>query len=823
MARGGRVTGKRSCRKRVRSKEPRSDDSDEDYVVSDAGGDASDCPENDRFSLDGCEDSLDDFIEDEEEEEVQVRKFNRSRAKNGVRHRQKNVSKTSRKRSRSTSYDEQLEQEDEDDDEQESDGDDDSVEKDGDFSYEDDEEFTPEEEDYSEEEEGTVGRKKKNNGMKTGKKASRKKVSATSSRGKKRRGSRVSKKPLRKRRRKNGGSRRKVQQGHVDGFIDNGSKNSRRVRRRLVLEDSDSDSVSKSSDHEFTISEEERQQVREAKELCGSLKRNQRSASLQIQIKNEEVGVHENLHQQWKPRGRKGKEKIEEFKGRKGKEKVEDLKVEVAKQVCGICLSEENKRRVRGILNCCTHYYCFACIMEWSKVESRCPLCKQRFNTISKSTRPTTPTDLREVVIQVPERNQVYEPTEEELRSYIDPYETVFCSECHEGGDEDLMLLCDMCDSPAHTYCVGLGREVPEGNWYCDGCRPVALASSNSQVQECPISSGLSLSIPPFMPSSPIHFRRDPSPVLHLREIIDLNLTSSPRTSFSQGFGHLSSSRFSSRSVEGASGGGAPTLSERRWIHRHIQQLLSIDRMMTSTTVRTNSSMRNLHCSQTDQSREPATQHTRAQDENETSQLTFFERLSNDISPLMQNRDPFSIRISNSRTTELQNSTLFANMPLDVDRVIWPGLLVSPTFSNYEPLLNFSSISEIATDGTLSPPIKEESNFHMVEEQLQLMVKSHLKNLSPDFDLGISTFKDIERSSTHTILAACGLEHKKSEVCICTVDPPSACPHIELMAGGQISIVKGCCSSCFDSFVGDVVKRILEDTRMSSQWLRLGL
>lgn len=87
-------------------------------------------------------------------------------------------------------------------------------------------------------------------------------------------------------------------------------------------------------------------------------------------------------------------------------------------------------------------------------------------------------------------------------------------------------------------------------------------------------------------------------------------------------------------------------------------------------------------------------------------------------------------------------------------------------------------------------------------------------------DSGYSTFKDIARSSTHTILAACGLEHNTSEVC--TVPPPSVCPHIELIAGGQMSMIKGCCSSCFDSFVGDVVKSIL-DTRMSSQWLRLGL
>jgi len=88
------------------------------------------------------------------------------------------------------------------------------------------------------------------------------------------------------------------------------------------------------------------------------------------------------------------------------------------------------------------------------------------------------------------------------------------------------------------------------------------------------------------------------------------------------------------------------------------------------------------------------------------------------------------------------------------------------------------------------------------------------------FYSGHNTIKDIARSSMHTILAACDLEHLKSEVC--TVPPPSACPHMELIASGQTSLIKGCCSSCFDSFVGDVVKRVL-DTRVSSQWLRLGL
>jgi len=552
MVKGRKVSSKRDLRKRVRSKGSGSDDSDEDYVVSDDAGNVSDCPEDDCFSLDGCaaEDSFDGFIEDgDSEKEViqRVTKFNRSRAKTGVRRQRTNVSKASRKRQRVTYVKqpeeeqdeekgdeeeevEEEEEEEEDDDDDYNDGDeeeedeeeeeekeeveveevggndededdefkreeedyadeeeeetrgrkkkkDNSIYEDEEFNpdeedhtdeeeeeeargrtkkkdnsiYEDeefnpdeedhtdeeeeeetrgrkkkkdnsiyeDEEFNPEEEDHTdeeEEEEGeTKGRKKKNNnGTKMGKKkALKKRVSATSSRGRKRSGSRVSKKPKRKRRRKNGGSRRKVQCDDADDLLDNvpairtnSRKRSVLRRRRVILEDanSGSDCESRPSDYEFTISEEEKEQVREAVELCGNIRRNLRRASLRME--NEVVGVYEDLHQQWKPLARKGKEKIEETQGRKGKEKVEDLKSEVGKQVCGICLSEENKRRVRGVLNSCTHYFCFACIMEWSKVESRCPLCKQRFQTISKPARSTT---AEEAVIQVPERDQVFE------------------------------------------------------------------------------------------------------------------------------------------------------------------------------------------------------------------------------------------------------------------------------------------------------------------------------------------------------------------------------------------------------------------------------
>lgn len=140
---------------------------------------------------------------------------------------------------------------------------------------------------------------------------------------------------------------------------------------------------------EYTISEEEREQIREAKEICKSLTSDLRSSYLKTIIGEETVP--------WQQKHSETKEK----------EEMVDRKVKVGKQVCGVCLSEDGKRTVRGILNCCSHYFCFVCIMEWSKVESRCPLCKQRFETIRRTAQVVGEYGSRDIIIPVPECDQV--------------------------------------------------------------------------------------------------------------------------------------------------------------------------------------------------------------------------------------------------------------------------------------------------------------------------------------------------------------------------------------------------------------------------------
>ncbi|KAF6164160.1 hypothetical protein GIB67_010130 [Kingdonia uniflora] len=163
-----------------------------------------------------------------------------------------------------------------------------------------------------------------------------------------------------------------------------------------------------SSDLDCMVYDEKKELLREAKFFCGPLNTSFRNLSLLKTPLDQGVA---NCQQ--------------ERRRRKGKEKLNELQDDSRKQVCGICLSEEGNRTVRGTLNSCM-------------------------------------------------QTEIYQLTEEELIRLV-------CVECQQDGDDSVMPLCDICDSPAHTYCVGLGRNVPEGNWYCRTCY---LGSLNSDIQD---------------------------------------------------------------------------------------------------------------------------------------------------------------------------------------------------------------------------------------------------------------------------------------------------------------------------------------------------
>lgn len=72
---------------------------------------------------------------------------------------------------------------------------------------------------------------------------------------------------------------------------------------------------------------------------------------------------------------------------------------------------------------------------------------------------------------------------------------------------------------------------------------------------------------------------------------------------------------------------------------------------------------------------------------------------------------------------------------------------------------------------------------------------------------GVDAFKEIARLATHTILAACGLEHRKSEV---HFFPRSVCSHMEhIQQLHKSTLMPNSCRECFCTFVKDVVESIM--------------
>lgn len=313
---------------------------------------------------------------------------------------------------------------------------------------------------------------------------------------------------------------------------------------------------------------------------------------------------------------------------------------------------------------------------------------------------------------------QVYQPTEEELRSYLDPYENIICTECHQGDDDGLMLLCDLCDSSAHTYCVGLGREVPEGNWYCEGCRPVALGSASFQTHITSEQQRVS------------GFYSRQSPPVVSGQYQDVSLLVSPRTPFFNGE-NLFSPRLPNGDVQGSSpsGLGATTLSRRRTLHRHIQNIINSDRLInmgarTGGTSIANSSDGSVatqigHGRTIDPSQPAASQETGV------SLYTISEeRLPNNNS-LISAHDPelLSPKLDEFGSEEafrrLSNNTFLGERPIDLG--LHHGL------AQGDPLFSYQQHLHSYMPNTMSS---------MAGERLQQRVKAHLKNLSSQIDLG---------------------------------------------------------------------------------------
>ncbi|BBN00256.1 hypothetical protein MPTK1_1g27710 [Marchantia polymorpha subsp. ruderalis] len=157
---------------------------------------------------------------------------------------------------------------------------------------------------------------------------------------------------------------------------------------------------------------------------------------------------------------------------------------EAESRTCGICSIVV---QTRGLLDCCSHLFCFGCITEWFTVSNLCPLCKSRsrFITPQMLSRGTGCWEKLESCTGSVSRDEG--PGDEDghpvsFPPYFIDEEAVLCLEgdaclvraglldldAEENASSDTSVACDLCDCWYHGGCVNF--QPDQSSFHCPRC-----------------------------------------------------------------------------------------------------------------------------------------------------------------------------------------------------------------------------------------------------------------------------------------------------------------------------------------------------------------
>ncbi|XP_028556713.1 autophagy-related protein 36-like isoform X2 [Dendrobium catenatum] len=543
----------------------------------------------------------------------------------------------------------------------------------------------------------------------------------------------------------------------------------------------------------------------------------------------------------------------------KGKEKMGEAAIGDG-AVCGICFSDGGLA-ARGWIDSCDHYFCFVCIMEWAKVESRCPMCKQRFRFIR---RPEVSGGIAESALEIPVRDQVYHPLGNESSALYDLYAQASCRVCHGSNDDELLLLCDLCDSAFHTYCVRLGYTVPEDDWYCHDCTIMREehAKIDGDTNDTDQDQG-TVVLDQQQPASVFDILADErSSTIEQQHFHDRPVSKSStniQMSFEDIMLHAEESDSSCSASQGTdmylqrSGVGqtARTFQHSCNMQSRVQDLRKNWTALQSGSLAFSSTLDSNGATMSGVKQRTSRTNSDLSQQSKSSTLVDNERLtdsstSSKISAISDSQDVEKAwkMMQRAKKHRLANSSL--NSPRYNNSLNSAGAIsaskgpeVSPVRLSKFHEVKCSSLSSATCEaarkssgvcctkkltldgnetasgytGRTSSKGYEISNNN-VKSEIQSMVKLNLQRLSKGERLGTERFKEIARASTHSILAACGLEHSKS-----CARPFSnqVCRHTsQIKQLHESTLMPGSCKECFHSFVKYVVKSILLEKSTSS-------
>ncbi|XP_011626307.2 uncharacterized protein At4g10930 isoform X1 [Amborella trichopoda] len=169
-----------------------------------------------------------------------------------------------------------------------------------------------------------------------------------------------------------------------------------------------------------------------------------------------------------------------------GYEVQEDLDDDVSEyDRCGICMDLIIDR---GVLDCCKHWFCFACIDNWATITNLCPLCKNEFQLITcVPVYDTIGSITHEENSLVSKDNDWCIQGKSNTLSFPSYYideDAVICldgdgckirsglASTEEASTLETSIACDSCDIWYHAFCVGFDPETTsETSWLCPRCK----------------------------------------------------------------------------------------------------------------------------------------------------------------------------------------------------------------------------------------------------------------------------------------------------------------------------------------------------------------
>ena len=111
----------------------------------------------------------------------------------------------------------------------------------------------------------------------------------------------------------------------------------------------------------------------------------------------------------------------------------------------------------------CDHNFCKTCLIEWSQISGKCPMCKNEYNNIFIYDDGIK----KQISVNEIRKKFKKEKNDENENENIEKV----CYLCRKNEDEINLVLCDRCkETFCHYYCCNL-KKMPVGKWFCEFCQ----------------------------------------------------------------------------------------------------------------------------------------------------------------------------------------------------------------------------------------------------------------------------------------------------------------------------------------------------------------